>query len=146
MGGPLVAIAFVGTIGMSSSGCFDSVPCNRPACQAEGLDGGGSRWDDEEAFVLPAASFVEAELWLATGTLVTIEFESRPSELYWDIHSHDGNQLVVHTSGESSADVLEFLAPASCSYWPMFSNPSDRVQDLSVRLSIDGEGSVAGWR
>ena len=126
--------------------CFGPVPCERAACLADASVRPDSIWDAERTFTIQEGSLVEAELWLSQGDQVYVEFETSHGAIAWDLHAHPGDNEVVFLSGTSGEDSYQFSAPQAGAYWPLWANTGSGPQELTVRIRIDGSGTIASWR
>jgi hypothetical protein len=56
------------------------------------------------AVVIEPGKFAESDLEMAKGAAVTVEFVSTGAPVAWNVHSHVGEQAVVHAEGSSVSD------------------------------------------
>jgi hypothetical protein len=81
--------------------------------------------------------FFESNLQLREGEQLRWSFSAQPAEpVSWDIHSHPGNQVVVHDSGDAPAANGTFTAPSAGVYSLLLQNSNP--DPLDVTYTVEG--------
>ncbi len=112
---------------------------------AASVDAGPTVWPEERTFELPGGGLVEAELEMARGDSIDVDYPSRGGPVVWDVHIHDGDEVRTEVQGQDQAGTFTFVAGEAGTYWSSWLN--ERPSPLEVRVRFSGHGSteLRGW-
>ena len=112
---------------------------------AASADANASVWPEERTFELPGGGLVEAELEMARGDSVDVEYQSRGGEVAWDVHIHDGDEVRTEAQGRDQAGAFTFVADQAGTYWSSWLNVRSSPLEIRVRFSGHGSTEFRGW-
>jgi hypothetical protein len=121
----------------TSSGGGDA-PCVLESAASTGDEAIAGTWQWRMA---PGVA-TEIDVDLGTGGFMAATFESPGAPLQWDIHSHEGDDVIVHDGGEDVSGFADFVAPAPGIYSFYFRNPGPSDATLCVELQLAGEAAL----
>lgn len=90
------------------------------------------------AVVIEPGKFAEINLEMTKGAAVTVEFMSTGAPVVWNVHSHVGEQAVIHAEGSSASDAVRFVAERDGAFSYMWQNKGTGPMRLDVKLRADG--------
>jgi hypothetical protein len=123
-------------IATSSGG--DDAPCVVEGSASTGDDAIAGTWEWRMA---PGAA-AEIDVDLGADGFMAASFESPGAPLQWDIHSHAGDEVIVHDSGEDVSGFADLVAPAPGIYSFYWRNPGPSDATLCVELQLSGEAAL----
>src|SRR5574341_686846 len=85
--------------------------------------------------VLHQGEIIEVGVKLKAGTNIQYMMKA-DAFLYYDIHSHDGNQITTHTVLESRVFEGTFVAPKDADYYFMSMNMGESEANLTYNISV----------
>ena len=99
--------------------------------------------------VAPGAA-AELDYRLARGARLEVS-SSADAAVAWDVHSHAGEQVVLHQQGEGARGAFTFSPEAPGTYSVMWKNEGAAPVSLLVGVALEGEGELASshppwWR
>jgi hypothetical protein len=101
--------------------------------------------DLARTFSLAPGAFAEANLSLPAGRTVRADFNAGQVPITWNVHSHPGDQVVIHDQGTATAGTIEFAAPAAGPFSRMWENGAAASTELSVALELPAGASIESW-
>lgn len=117
-----------------------------------GEDSAGA--DDRDSNVAPATTetwtrtwtvapegIAEINLELAAGEAMTARFSTDGGTLKWNVHSHEGKDVVFHAQGNDASGQLRHVATQTGMYSFLWKNEGTKPVELTVVLE-DGAGKV----
>lgn len=113
------------------------------ACGAESRPSAGEAskpvpQDVFTAIVIEPGKFAEINLEMAKGAAVTVEFISSGAPVAWNVHSHVGDQAVIHAEGSSASDTIRFVAERDGAFSYLWQNKGTGPMTLDVKLRAEG--------
>lgn len=88
--------------------------------------------------VLEPGKFAEINLEMAEGSATDIAFQATGGPLEWNVHSHDGDKVVIHAEGVGAEGSVRFAAPRSGPYSYLWKNVGTTSVRLTARLTSQG--------
>lgn len=85
--------------------------------------------------------FVEVNLAMNASAEVSASFEA-DAPLAWDVHSHDGQRVLVHDNGTAANGTINLQAPEEGVYSLLWENRRDAATTVSV--TVRGSATLAG--
>lgn len=85
---------------------------------------------------------VEIDIDLGTDGWMGAAFEAPGTPLDWDIHSHEGDEVIIHDSGYSVAAFAQLTSPGPGIYSFYWRNTGTSDASLCVELSLSGEAGI----
>lgn len=113
-------------------------PCVVEASASTGADAIAGTWEWRMA---PGVA-TELDIDLGADGWMGATFESPGAPLQWDIHSHAGDEVIVHDSGEDVSGFADLVAPAPGIYSFYWRNPGPSDATLCVELQLSGEATL----
>lgn len=101
--------------------------------------------DLSRTFDLGPGDFAEANLVLPAGGTVRATFDAASVAVAWNVHSHPGDQVVMHDQGTAATRIIEFTAPAAGPFSLMWENTAGAATTLSVTLELPDGAEVDSW-
>ena len=107
------------------------------ACRgaASGSDETRTALDD---VLLEPGKFAEINLEMADGSATDIVFQAAGGPLEWNVHSHDGDKVVIHAEGVGAEGSVRFAAPRAGPFSYLWKNAGTTSVRLTVRLTSKG--------
>jgi hypothetical protein len=99
----------------------------------------------ERTLTIAAGEYAEANLLMGAGDTATAAFTTAGGAVTWDVHSHHGNDVVIHDQGVTTADSVDFTAPARGGFSYLWQNLNENAIDLEVTLTLRGDTSLHSW-
>lgn len=94
---------------------------------------------------MAAGDVAEANLLMGAGDTATAAFTATGGAVTWNVHSHLGDDVVIHDHGVATADSVDFTAPARGGFSYLWQNLNDAAVELSVTLTLRGDTSLHSW-
>jgi hypothetical protein len=91
----------------------------------------------EDVAVEPG-KIAEINLEMSKGAIAEIEFVGVGGPLEWNVHSHDGDNVVIHAEGTGADGKVKFAAPRAGGFSYLWKNAGATVVRLTTRLSSTG--------
>lgn len=88
--------------------------------------------------LLEPGKFAEINLEMGEGATIEVEYTGAGGALEWNVHSHDGDNVVIHAEGVGSEGKLPFSAPHAGLYSYLWKNASSTPVRLTTRLNSTG--------
>jgi hypothetical protein len=101
--------------------------------------------DLERSFALAPGAFAEANLELPAGGTVRATFDAGAVPVHWDVHSHPGDEVVIHDQGQATNGTLEFTPPEAGPFSLLWENRAAASTQLAVTLELPPGASVHSW-
>lgn len=90
------------------------------------------------ALVIEPGEFAEMNLQMLDGAAVTVEFAGTGAPIGWNVHSHAGEQTIVHAEGGTAADTVRFVADHDGVFSYLWQNKGRAPLTLDVKLRAEG--------
>ena len=88
--------------------------------------------------VIEPGKFAEINLEMAEGSATDIAFQAAGGPLKWNVHSHDGDKVVIHAEGVGAEGSVRFVAPRAGPYSYLWKNVGTTSVRLTARLTAQG--------
>ncbi|MCY0986967.1 hypothetical protein OV203_07530 [Nannocystis sp. ILAH1] len=95
-----------------------------------------------EDVVLAPGKFAEINLDMGEGSSTEVTFEATGGPLEWNVHSHDGDNVVIHAEGAGTDGKVRFAAPRAGLYSYLWKNAGAAPVRLTTRLAATGQVRV----
>ena len=95
-----------------------------------------------EDVVLAPGKFAEINLDMGEGSSAEVTFEATGGALAWNVHSHDGDNVVIHAEGTGAAGKVRFAAPRAGLYSYLWKNAGAASIRLTAHLASNGQVRV----
>ncbi|MDC0675414.1 hypothetical protein [Nannocystis radixulma] len=95
-----------------------------------------------EEVVLEPGKFAEINLKMAEGTSTEVTFTATGGPLEWNVHSHEGDTVVIHSQGTGTDGKVRFVAPRAGLYSYLWTNASAAPIRLTADLKANGQVRV----
>ncbi|MFY0535642.1 hypothetical protein [Nannocystis pusilla] len=92
--------------------------------------------------VLAPGKFAEINLDMGDGSSTEVTFETTGGPLEWNVHSHDGDNVVIHAEGTGTAGKVRFAAPRAGLYSYLWKNAGAAPVRLTTRLASTAQVRV----
>ena len=111
-------------------------------CAIEDASTGSEALDGVFEWTLAPGVVAEINVDLGDDGFMHADFDAAGIALDWDIHTHDGEQVVVLDSGKGVAGAAELHAPAAGLYSFYWRNGGSIDATLCVELTLDGTAAL----
>lgn len=88
--------------------------------------------------IVEPGKFAEINFEMAEGSAADVAFEAAGGSLQWNVHSHDGDKVVIHVEGTASEGTVRFAAPGAGPYSYLWQNSGSAPVRLTARLTARG--------
>ena len=88
--------------------------------------------------VLAAGEFAEINVEMGGSSAADVALQATGGPLEWNVHSHDGDKVLIHAEGKGSEGTLHFAAPAAGPYSYLWKNSGTAPVRLTARLTAHG--------
>lgn len=88
--------------------------------------------------VLAPGEFAEINVEMGGSSAADVVFQAAGGPLEWNVHSHNGEQVVIHAEGEGREGTLRFAAPGAGQYSYLWKNSGPASVRLTARLTAQG--------
>lgn len=95
-----------------------------------------------EDVVLESGKFAEINLEMASGSSTEVTFEAAGGLLEWNVHSHDGDEVVIHAEGSGTDGKIRFAAPHAGMFSYLWKNAGTAPVRLTTRIASNGSVRV----
>ena len=95
-----------------------------------------------EDVVLAPGKFAEINLDMGEGSSTEVTFAATGGSLEWNVHSHDGDHVVIHAEGSGTAGKVRFAAPRAGLYSYLWKNAGTASIRLTTHLASNGQVRV----
>ncbi len=92
--------------------------------------------------VVAPGKFAEINLEMGESSTALISFRSEGGAVEWNVHSHDGDKLVIHAEGAGETGELRFAAPRAGPFSYLWKNTGVATVRLTAHLSAEGSVHV----
>lgn len=87
---------------------------------------------------LEPGKFAEINLEIGEGGTTEVTYAGAGGPLEWNIHSHDGDNVVIHSEGTGTEGTLKFAAPRAGLYSYLWKNAGSAPVRLTTRFTSNG--------
>jgi hypothetical protein len=159
--GILETLALLATTGTLVSGCDKSqaqtteVPAAQECLHADGCCGGHTPGDAScgqegaakppgwtNTWTVAPGDMAEINLELAAGDTMVAKFASDGGTLKWNVHSHEGDNAVMHAQGDDAEGAPGHTAAKAGMYSFMWTNAGKTPVTLTIELELGGSAKV----
>ena len=88
--------------------------------------------------VLAAGKFAEINFEMGGSSAADVVFQAAGGPLEWNVHSHNGDKVVIHAEGKGAEGTVHFAAPGAGQYSYLWKNSGTVPVRLSARLMAQG--------
>jgi hypothetical protein len=92
-------------------------------------------------WTIAPGDMAEINLELAAGDAMTARFSTDGSTLKWNVHSHEGNEAIIHAQGSDASGEPRHVAAKGGMYSFLWKNEGTKPVQLTVALE-EGAGKV----
>lgn len=87
---------------------------------------------------LEPGKFAEINLEMGEGAAIEVHYDGAGGSLEWNVHSHKGDEVVVHNEGTGTEGSVKFAAPHPGLYSYLWKNVGSTPVRLTTRLTPSG--------
>lgn len=109
--------------------------CGATAPGGPAPDAARALFDD---VIIEPGKFAEINLEMPEGSSTEVEFHAMGGALEWNVHSHDGDNVVIHAEGAAAAGKVRFAAPRAGLFSYLWKNAGASPVRLTARLTANG--------
>lgn len=88
--------------------------------------------------VLAAGEFAEINFEMGGNSAIDVVFQAAGGPVEWNVHSHNGDKVVIHAEGKGAEGTVHFAAPGGGHYSYLWKNSSTLPVRLTARLTAQG--------
>lgn len=111
--------------------------CGGAASDVSEADAAGPTPTPLEDVVLEPGKFAEINLEMPEGSSTEVEFHAT-GVLEWNVHSHDGDNVVIHSEGAAAEGKVRFAAARAGLFSYLWKNAGTSPVRLTARLTANG--------
>lgn len=82
--------------------------------------------------------FAEINFEMAAGSATDVTFQATGGSVEWNVHSHDGDKVAIHSEGTGTEGKVRFAAPAAGLFSYLWKNAGTTPVRLTVHLTPQG--------
>lgn len=109
--------------------------CGATAPGAPAHDAAHAIFDD---VLIEPGKFAEINLEMPEGSSTEVEFHATGGPLEWNVHSHEGDNAVIHAEGAAVEGKVRFAAPRAGLFSYLWKNAGAAPVRLTARLATNG--------
>jgi hypothetical protein len=114
------------------------------ACGGSTVGPDGQTGPIDRHLTVAARKSAEVNLDMPAGSRVTATYTAS-APVAWNVHSHPGDQVVIHQEGVDATGTLEVAPATGSAYSLLWENQGEAAIELDLHVELDGGASVISW-